>query len=647
MKLYQKLFKELLAKIFRLCLGLKSFINSSFSSLKRHPQGDSKIPLILLIIWVSILLIASNGQQSFMAHDEGYYFLQGRWIVESGDWITLRWWQQPEYDRTIGLQWVIALFYQISIVLGNLIPGLTPNLNEQITRLPNLISSIFASILVYQIARYWLKQSTAWLAGALLILSHLWLQYSRMGTQDVPLVAVELLLIFALLKAVNLNPQNDCSDDLEANHETTNTNQGKRNFWLLIAGMCVGIGFFIKSVMILLPCLALVPFFIYANYKSQNQSQNKNQNNNPKIHQNLWLYLGLFLGFLPFTIWFVLSTQKYGALPFDQLFGKLLILGKKAYHNDANIFYYFWNIPVNSLPWSLLALWQLIKYLHNLGRNFWQTVVIQKTTTQNQNAWKKLISWCDSNLNFYHLIIWVYPLILWTELTVFSTRTAYYALQIYPWLAIWAGLGIEDITNQISHSRKVIFGKIFTYFLSFIGFVAVILSILISTNILKTEGLLPLITPALTVLGIGWVSLIYWWHRDQQNNQGQNWQAALLLSTWLGLAMVGFTGVLGNYSPDLKLALQKPEIANILNQYPIYFVTPKEVDGEEHKTWVLLGCYTPKLGQYLPDLSLLMPQDYAWIYPSLVPIAETNGFNKLAMVQGWGLMQNKSNNKLK
>jgi 4-amino-4-deoxy-L-arabinose transferase-like glycosyltransferase len=632
MKFYQKSFKELSAKILRFYLGSRNLINSNFSNPQNNAKDNSKTPLILLTIWVAILLIASNGQQSFMAHDEGYYFLQGRWIVESGDWITLRWWQQPEYDRTIGLQWVIALFYQISIVLGHLIPGLTPNFNEQITRLPNLISSIFASILVYQIARYWLKQSTAWLAGALLILSHLWLQYSRMGTQDVPLVAVELLLIFSLLKAVNSNPQNDCSDEVKINNQTININQEKRNFWLLIAGICVGIGFFIKSVMILLPCLALVPFFIYAGYKNQ------------KIYRNWWLYSGLLLGFLPFTIWFSLSTQKYGTLPFEQLFGKLLILGKKAYHNDANIFYYFWNIPVNSLPWSLLALWQLTKYLYNLGRNFWQSVVIQNTTNQDQNPWQKLTGWCDSNLDFYHLIIWFYPLILWAELTVFSTRTAYYALQIYPWLAIWAGLGIEDITNQVSHGKKPISGKIFTYFLSFIGFVAVILSILISTNVIKTEGLLPLITPALTVLGIGWVSLIYWWYRDQQNKQGQNkqeqnWQAALLLSTWLGLAMVGFTGVLGNYSPDLKLALQKPEIANILNQNQIYFVTPKEVDGEEHKTWVLLGCYTPKLGQYLPDLSLLMPKGYAWIYPSLVPIAETNGFNKLATVKGWGLMQ--------
>jgi 4-amino-4-deoxy-L-arabinose transferase-like glycosyltransferase len=601
---------------------------------------NSKSSLVLLIAWVSILLISNNGQQSFMAHDEGYYFLQGRWIAESGDWLTVRWWQQPEYDRTIGLQWVIALFYQTSSILANFIP----NFNEQITRSPNLISSIFASILTYKIASYWLQKGTAWLAGALLILSHLWLQYSRMGTQDIPLVAIELLLIFSLLKATNISPKNYHIDQEKQdiattpnfqnnNYQNYQTNRSQ-NLWLLIAGICVGIGFLIKSVMIFLPCLALIPFLIY-------------HRKHHHIYRNWWLYLGLIIGFLPFMIWFALSTAKYGALPFEQLFGKLLILGKKAYHSDANIFYYFWNIPVNSLPWSLLALWQLIKYLCRGFGSCLKTILDEKASNkklshQSINLVKQLLNWCNNSVNNYHLLVWFYPIILGMELTIFSTRTAYYALQIYPWLAIWAALGIEDITTQINLGQKTIAGKIFTYFLGFIGFVAIILSILIKTNIIKTEGLLLLIVPALIILGIGWLGLIYWWHQAIQKNQSHHWQAALLLSTWLGLATVGFTGVLGNYSPELKLALQQPQIATILQQNQIYFVAPKEVDGEEHKTWVLLGCYTPKLGQYLPELNLLPTQNYAWIHPNLVATAEANGFNNLATVKGWSLMQKRA-----
>ena len=85
MKFYQKSLKELSAKILRFYLGSRNLINSNFSNPQNNAKDDSKTPLILLTIWVAILLIASNGQQSFMAHDEGYYFLQGRWIVESGD----------------------------------------------------------------------------------------------------------------------------------------------------------------------------------------------------------------------------------------------------------------------------------------------------------------------------------------------------------------------------------------------------------------------------------------------------------------------------------------------------------------------------------------------------------------------------------
>ncbi len=625
--------------------------------IKRLNKFDvnSKTSVIFLIIWVVVLLVANNGQQSFMAHDEGYYFLQGRWIVESGDWLTVRWWQQPEYDRTIGLQWVIAFFYQMLSVLGNLAPNFVSNFNEQITRLPSLISSILASILIYQIAKYWLRHTTAIIAGALLILSHLWLQYSRMGTQDILLVTIELLLIFSLLKATNLdyfnsvNREYDDDSNLEvrsistsqeANLLTNKSINQSQNLWLLLAGNCIGIGFLIKSVMILLPCLALLPFVIYTGFKKSS------------IHRKHYLYLGLILGFLPFIIWLGLSTQKYGAVPLEQLFGKLLILGKKAYHNDANIFYYFWNIPVNSLPWSLLALWQLVKYCNALFRDISSFWLNDHTKNQSvsywQKTWQKIISWCDSKLDAYHLLIWFYPLILWAELTIFSTRTAYYALQIYPWLAIWAALGIEDIVNQVNCGQKAIFGRMFTYFLGFIGFVAIILSGLISLNLIKTEGLLLSINPGLAVLGIGWLSLIYFWHQEaNKNKRGENWQATLLLSTWLGLATVGFTGVLGNYSSDLKLGLQKlasdkMEVATILKQQQIHFIAPKEVDGEEHKTWVLLGCYTPKLGRYLSDLNLLDSRGYAWVYPSLVKTAETNGFENLATLKGWALMHKKS-----
>ena len=47
-------------------------------------------------------LLLSAAPRSPLAHDEGYYMLQARWIELSGHWLAPLWWGQPLYDRTIG-----------------------------------------------------------------------------------------------------------------------------------------------------------------------------------------------------------------------------------------------------------------------------------------------------------------------------------------------------------------------------------------------------------------------------------------------------------------------------------------------------------------------------------------------------------------
>ena len=58
-------------------------------------------------------LLLSAAPRSFLAHDEGYYALQARWIQQSGQWLAPLWWDQPLYDRTIGAPWLIATSQQL------------------------------------------------------------------------------------------------------------------------------------------------------------------------------------------------------------------------------------------------------------------------------------------------------------------------------------------------------------------------------------------------------------------------------------------------------------------------------------------------------------------------------------------------------
>ena len=54
-------------------------------------------------------LLIYFGKRSLIAYDEGFYALQARWIIEKSNWIGPIWWDQVTSDRTIGIQFLIAL----------------------------------------------------------------------------------------------------------------------------------------------------------------------------------------------------------------------------------------------------------------------------------------------------------------------------------------------------------------------------------------------------------------------------------------------------------------------------------------------------------------------------------------------------------
>ena len=54
-------------------------------------------------------LIFYVGKRSLIAFDEGFYYLQSRWILEKGNWIMPMWFDKFYLDRTIAIQYLLAL----------------------------------------------------------------------------------------------------------------------------------------------------------------------------------------------------------------------------------------------------------------------------------------------------------------------------------------------------------------------------------------------------------------------------------------------------------------------------------------------------------------------------------------------------------
>ncbi len=252
-------------------------------------------------------LLLSAAPRSFLAHDEGYYALQARWIAQSGQWLAPPWWDQVVFDRTIGLPWLIAAAYGLL--------GQAP----WVAHLPSLLAAAASLLLTAAIARRLLGgEGAGWLAAAVLALTPLWLDYAHLASQDMPLLALELLGMLALLRAGDT--------------------PGRP--WPFLAGAWIGPAFLIKGFMVALPVLALLPFLLL---------ERRSLLRRPAF------WIGLALGWLPVALWLGLSLQVLGLPVVAGLWQKLLYLSESDVYS-AGPLYYLWNLPANTFPWSLFAL---------------------------------------------------------------------------------------------------------------------------------------------------------------------------------------------------------------------------------------------------------------------------------------------------
>ncbi|KYC39599.1 glycosyltransferase, partial [Scytonema hofmannii PCC 7110] len=333
------------------------------------------LPYISLLIWILPILLFNSGQDSLMAHDEGLYAWRSRFMVESGDWIHP--WSTPHH-KTPGPYWLIASAYTLF------------GINETSVRLPSAIAGILSILLLYEIGRILLGKKVAWLAAAILSVEFLWLQYSRLGTPDVPMIFLVLLAIWSFLKA-ELHPR-------------------YRFAWSFLAGLSFGLGFLVRSFMIVLPIVALLPYLIWEHRRHRHLT-------------NPMLYLGFVVGLIPTCIWLWLNFQHYGKNSFAELIHFVVDLSSGERNNNG-LEFYFWNVPVRAFPWFFISL---------LGLG----VVLRRPVPR------------------YHLILVGFPLTLFVELTLFPTRLPHYSLTLYPFIALLAAVGLNWLGRGYTNFRLV------------------------------------------------------------------------------------------------------------------------------------------------------------------------------------------------
>ncbi len=309
-------------------------------------------------------------------------------------------------------------------------------------------------------------------------------------------------------------------------------------------------------------------------------------------------------------LWLHLSIAQYGSdVVIGSLFGKITDLGAKPFHANAGRFYYLWNIPANAFPWALFSV---------IG------------------AW---FCWRDKSHNPYRWLL-IYPFILAGMLTSFATRTPYYTLQLHPFLAMFAAIALHRIATQpLQWPRRWL-----SFAFGGLGFILAAIGFLVYLPF-PIEGLIEIqpFAPVAIVLGLGWMCLPWTMPSASQSAPAVGkWLANWLLPAWLALALVGITGLLGDYSREVIVELALEPTAEIIATEPIDFLTGNDwaADSEAQKTMVLLSFYTPKLGELNPPFADLTPNTYAWIAPNVdvAALQKERPYETIADIQRWQLI---------
>lgn len=540
-----------------------------------------------------------------MPHDEGYYAMQARWIWETGDWLTPQWWGTPIYDRTIGIQWLIALAYHLF------------GLNEFSVRLPSTIFCIASVLLTYEIGKMLFDRQIAWVGAAILMLMGLWVNEAHTAQQNTALVAIELLGIWALLQiAARSTSLSSSPHGLTTDRAVALSANGAITWgWGIIAGASVGWGFLLKGFMIFVPLVALLPYAIDRHRYRQ-------------LLTNPGIYLGLILGVLPTGLWLILSCQKYGSImPVKDLIEKMLLLSQTDTYNPGP-FYYLWMMPLNIFPWALFSA---------IGAFV---------------LWRKLLPIDYSNLS----LTLGYPIALFILLSLFRTRMIYYTMQLLPWMALLAAVAFSQF-SRVRRQESIGWYRLVTWLSYAFSGLGAILALAGAIAILDLPIAGMTITPEIRSYGIpaiglgcGWMTIPIFWHRWQLGSF-PDWLISWLVPAWFAVISIGWQGGFADKSPDFKTAFDLLNIDRAIASQPVNLLIDtaetsgfkqtnhqsRELSLAEHKTLILLSFYTPHLGKKIASFVDLPLNSYAWALDLLPQF--TTQTRTIGTVQGWKLIQ--------
>ncbi len=481
-------------------------------------KNNTKINLKFLLFFPLLIYF---GKRSLIAYDEGFYALQARWIIEKSNWIGPMWWDQVTSDRTIGIQFLIALSKKF---FGD---------NLFVIYIPIIFAAILMLCCTYQLHKELIKDKNPIYSALILSTTYLWINYAHMATQDMVFSSLVSLGMISTIKA----------------YKTNNKNQ------ILISGSWIGLAVMMKTYLTIIPLLGMLPFLVRSKliYK-----------------RNFWI--GTILGFLPFVFWSYKYISIYSFHTYSGLFEKLMFLSKNNHFTNP-FYYYLWNLSINIFPWTIPSFIGIFR---------------------------------ASRLNIISkYFLFYYPIFILILLSLFSTKTPYYPIQILPLISINTYIGIKYF---IENKKKNII-----FYLEKINFLIIPAFTIAITLILDFSGIIFLDNRSkpLIFVGAGLFSLL-WLIYNFLNNKKRKLNVAIIGAYILILFLVQ-SGIITDKSKELRIAIEDLFKNEKLSNTSIEIIKTEVEDDEALSKIIKIMVKTPKIGERrLDNLSLLSEDSYAW-----------------------------------
>lgn len=348
----------------------------------------------LVALLAAFNLFYQLGESELENWDESRYGITAYDMLRSGDFIRTTVLGQPDYwnlKPPLGY-WAICASYKIFGV------------NRLGLRFPAALSALLSVILLMGLARKYFSPGTALLAGLILAtnLHFITRHAGRSGDLDAMLTLLYLVFVWIL-----------------ASYAKT-----QRVHFILIGALTASLVFLLKSFAVALPLLLAFAFILFKDHRS-------------KIgYRELAMALLVFL--TPISLWALLRYQVDGtAFLWEMVRYDLLKASHKTIEGHAgHALAYFKFIGAYFFPWCLFLL--AIPFYRNFA------------------AYKKgnggpLLYLCLNE--FYRNPIWwlaiLVPFLIIS--IVIETKTEWYVVPIYPFLALWIAWHLDDFLSRPRH----------------------------------------------------------------------------------------------------------------------------------------------------------------------------------------------------